>query len=281
MEERMKSVWAALSHTPTVYERSPDRLWTDEYISRRLLEAHLDPHSDGASRNAAFIEKSAARICTFAPPETFPRLLDLGCGPGLYAERFAAAGYRVTGVDFSPVSVGYARQSAERKKLGITYLCADYLTAGLPDNTDFAVMIYCDYGALPAADRAALLGRLYRCLRPGGRLLLDVFSRRRYDAFRAGRAWTPQESGGFWSGGPHVVLSARRKYPPDVTLESTVVLTDAETAEYYIWTTYFTRESLLAETAAAGFVPVAVYGDVAGAPCTADSDTLAVLLERP
>ena len=277
----MKSALSALTHTPSVYERSPDRFWTDEYISRRLLEAHLDPASDGASRNAAFIEKSAAAIRALAPPETFPRLLDLGCGPGLYAEKFAAAGYRVTGVDFSPVSVEYARRSAERKKLGVTYLCADYLSAGLPDNTDFAVMIYCDYGALSAADRATLLRKLYRCLRPGGRLLLDVFSRRRYDAFREERTWTPCESGGFWSGDPHAVLSARRKYPPDVTLESNVVLTDGGTAEYYIWTTYFTRDSLLAETAAAGLTPVAVYADVAGAPFTADSDTLAVLLERP
>ncbi len=34
------------------------------------------------------------------------RVLDLGCGPGLYARRLEAAGADVTGVDLSRVSIG-------------------------------------------------------------------------------------------------------------------------------------------------------------------------------
>jgi len=38
------------------------------------------------------------------------RVLDMGCGPGIYAERLAKRGASVTGVDLSPVMVDKARQ---------------------------------------------------------------------------------------------------------------------------------------------------------------------------
>jgi SAM-dependent methyltransferase len=42
------------------------------------------------------------------------RVLDAGCGPGLVAEAFLAAGYRVHGVDLSPEMVRRARARCER-----------------------------------------------------------------------------------------------------------------------------------------------------------------------
>ena len=63
-----------------------------------MLENHLDPSIDGASRDRSFIKKkSASWICQKVPPADYPSLLDLGCGPGLYSELFAESGYQVTG----------------------------------------------------------------------------------------------------------------------------------------------------------------------------------------
>jgi len=44
-------------------------------------------------------------------------ILDLGCGPGLYAERFAIKGHKVTGIDFSENSIKYAKKSAAENNL--------------------------------------------------------------------------------------------------------------------------------------------------------------------
>lgn len=88
---------------PAVYTPSGTAFWDDDYISGQMLKAHLDPDFEGASRKLSFIEKSAAWLSGLVPPSDYPQLLDIGCGPGIYAEKFARAGYQVTGVDFPDV----------------------------------------------------------------------------------------------------------------------------------------------------------------------------------
>jgi predicted TPR repeat methyltransferase len=38
------------------------------------------------------------------------RILDLGCGPGLYTQRLASLGHTCVGIDISPASIAYARR---------------------------------------------------------------------------------------------------------------------------------------------------------------------------
>lgn len=56
---------------PRLYTPSLNKFWDDEDISKGMLEAHLDPNWDAATRKPKWLDKF---------------LLDLGCGPGLYAE---------------------------------------------------------------------------------------------------------------------------------------------------------------------------------------------------
>lgn len=85
---------------PLLYQKTAGAFWNDEHISKQMLKAHLDPEFEGASRKLSFIDKSAAWIKDTIPPASYPLLLDMGCGPGLYAEKFAQYGYKVTGIDF-------------------------------------------------------------------------------------------------------------------------------------------------------------------------------------
>ena len=69
-----------------------DTFWDDEHISLQMLNAHLNPNYDGASRKLEFIEKSVDWISKILPSEHYPSVLDIGCGPGLYTERYAKRG---------------------------------------------------------------------------------------------------------------------------------------------------------------------------------------------
>lgn len=89
---------AKLLEKPPLYTKSEVAFWDDEHISEQMLRAHLNPEFEGASRKKAFIEKSALWIGEAVPPSSYPLLLDIGCGPGIYAERFAEMGYQVTGM---------------------------------------------------------------------------------------------------------------------------------------------------------------------------------------
>lgn len=85
---------------PSLYKKMEIPFWDDEHISLQMLKAHLNPEFNGASRKLDFINKSADWITRIVRPSEFNELLDIGCGPGIYAERFAQFGYSVTGIVF-------------------------------------------------------------------------------------------------------------------------------------------------------------------------------------
>ena len=255
-----------LMKPPALYERTDAAFWDDEHISRGMLAAHLDPEFEGASRSFAFMDRSVDWICATAPPATHPRLLDLGCGPGLYAERFARAGYAVTGVDLSPRSLDHARRSANEQGLAIDYRCRNYLELDLDGSFDIAVMIYCDYGALSSDERRVVLRRVRERLRPGGALALDVFSRRKLEAFEERTTWEEHPAGGFWNAGPHFEVQRCRRFSECVSLEQIAVIASEGATSYHLWNTYFTPATLSAELEEAGFEAVELVGDAAREP---------------
>ena len=58
-------------------------------------------------------------------PQAGDRWLDLACGTGAVAERAAAAGARVTGLDLSPVLIETAKERAGELGLEIDYVVGD------------------------------------------------------------------------------------------------------------------------------------------------------------
>jgi SAM-dependent methyltransferase len=264
---------------PKNYTQSKTSFWTDEHISKKLLALHLDENNDLASRKPEFMEKSVCWIKILLPPAKYTNLLDIGCGPGLYAQRFAKCGYRVTGVDFSRRSIEYAKSHAIAHALPICYLHQNYLNLSLNDSYDSATMIYCDYGALSTQNRKKLMRKIYNALKPGGKFILDVCSVQQYIAFEESQTWEILNEG-FWSREKHICINSNRKYEDDTLLNQTVVVTQSSTNSYYIWTHCFGEDNLIDEVTQAGFKPVEFYSDIAGRPFCPDSMTIAVLLEK-
>jgi 2-polyprenyl-3-methyl-5-hydroxy-6-metoxy-1,4-benzoquinol methylase len=96
-----------LLQKPALWQRSDEPFWDDEHISKGMLEAHLNPDWDAASRKHSYIDSSVKWLSSLIPANG--KILDLGCGPGLYAKRFSDMGYTVTGMDFSKRSIAYAK----------------------------------------------------------------------------------------------------------------------------------------------------------------------------
>ncbi len=266
---------------PALYAKSAHPFWNDEHISKGMLAAHLDPNIDAATRKPSFLDSSVRWIGSLLPPKDYPTLLDLGCGPGLYAQRFARAGYAVTGVDLSPRSIAYGQETAQKEGLPIRYHCADYLSLALPTQFDLAVMIYCDYSALSTEDRLTLLRRASAHLRPGGRFLLDVDAANAFRSFEETRYWSLCEQGGYWAEEPYLALEQQSRFCDNVTLHQASILTENGLKTYYIWQTYFSVESFGQEAAQVGFKVLGHWADVAGTPYREASPTLTFLLEKP
>ena len=143
------------SKKPPVFSKSTLNFWKDEHISKFLLEAHLNPNWDAASRKPEIIDKTINWVANNYLKNKNSKILDLGCGPGLYTEKFLnkCSDFKITGIDFSKHSIKYAKDSAIKKKLNINYIYMNYLEMDYENEFDLIFMIYCDFGALNNDDR--------------------------------------------------------------------------------------------------------------------------------
>jgi ubiquinone/menaquinone biosynthesis C-methylase UbiE len=270
---------ADLAIKPPLFEPSPARFWNDLYIAQQMLKAHLDPAADVASRRPETIERCVAWIAERAGLLPGARLLDLGCGPGLYARRFAGRGLRVTGVDFSENSLAYARQHDPHS----TYIHADYRTLDLPlESFEAAVLIYGDLCVLNDADRDTVLQNTRRALSPGGYFFFDVMTPQHSDYHQPSVRWWVETSGGFWKPAPHLALLRHHQYPEHETgLEQYLVIEDSgDVTEYRIWSHYYSPEAITTVLEQQGFEVVGRYGDLTGAPYQPDGEWLGLAARR-
>lgn len=227
----------------TVYQRSKDFLWTNPYIAKKMLQAHLNPKNNAASRKENAIEKTIQWITENVPQGS--SIIDFGCGPGLYAERLCKLGYKVTGVDISKNSIKYAKESAKEKHLAIDYFVKSYLQDKIAGTYDAAICIYCDFGALTPDEQIIFLHKVHCCLKPNGTFIFDVFNDNYSKVQKAGRNWTYSEKADFWSNKPHYVLSEKKYFEQEKTWGSRNILFVKKTVKEFItWDTLYDEKSI-------------------------------------
>lgn len=262
------------SKKPKLYAPSTDKFWDDDHISKGMLEAHLNPDWNAATRKHDFVDKSVRWITSIAQPAQFQQLLDLGCGPGIYAERFHKAGYTVTGIDFSKRSIEYAQERTLLNKSNIQYYYQNYLTIDYTEQFDVITLIYCDYAPLSITDRLILLRKVYQALKPNGKFIFDVFTplMRKEE----NHSWYYSEESGFWNQKPHICLNSVYQYDDEdnTELRQSIVLTEDTINCYNIWDHYFTKEKLISEIQPIGFNTLEFYGDIAGQEFSDTGETI-------
>lgn len=253
--------------------------WDDPYIGRQMLAAHLDSATDAASRRPDTIDRTVDHLVAALRLGIGDRLLDLGCGPGLYARRFAARGVAVTGIDLSPTSIAYAAGDAHEARLAIDYRVADYTSSQLGGPFDAAVLIYLDFGVLPDAPRDQLLDSLHLALRPGGAFVFDVHAISRVRV--ADSAVSVERSdGGFWHPGPHLVIRTTYRYGGGLDLTQYAVVAGASITAYRVWDRPYSVTQLRLLLRRHGFGIDDVWSDLTGARRRRSSAALGIVARR-
>jgi len=265
---------------PALYTPSTAKLWDNDHISKGMLEAHMNPILDSATRNFSFVKQSVQWIAKMAPPYRYRALLDLGCGPGIYAELFDEAGYQITGIDLSPRSIKYARSSAEAANKQIEYNTVNYLKMEYVEEFDVITLIYCDFGVLSTEKRAILLRKIYAALKTGGKFIFDVFTPYQYENQNEYKQWEYSQYG-FWSAEPYLCLNSFYRYDVENTfLRQHLVISGEEVNCYNIWDHTFIKDEIKQDLSNAGFRTHAIYGDVTGSGYFLDNKQMCVLAER-
>jgi SAM-dependent methyltransferase len=255
--------------------------WDDRHVGEGMLEAHLDPDREAASRAHDRIDREVAWLVDALGLTPGRDVLDLGCGPGLYCTRLARRGLAVTGVDVSPVSIDHARGRAEADGLPIVYERLDYRALDRTAAFDAALMVYFDLGVLPDADRDEVLRRVHRALRPGGAFAFDVLTPHALRRREERRSWAVRPSG-FWRPGPYLELTASYRYPEDDAFctQTAIVDPNGRATVYRMWDRGYTPATLAPVLEAAGLLLEGRWADLTGAAYRDDSDGLAALARK-
>uniref|UniRef100_UPI0032172DC3 class I SAM-dependent methyltransferase n=1 Tax=uncultured Draconibacterium sp. TaxID=1573823 RepID=UPI0032172DC3 len=241
---RLKNISKQTSK-PALYEKGTAVMWTDEHISKQLLQVHLNTEIDLASRKMETINKTTEWILNKMPGQKLD-VLDLGCGPGLYCELLAGKGHSVTGVDFSKSSVNYAKEQAEKKKLKVEYIQANYLELELPENSyDLVIMIFTDMGVLSPAEREKMIRFVHKILKPGGTFIFDICNDKEVEKKLSPKNWEVAEEG-FWKPEPYLALSESFLYEKEkVILFQHILLNEKDEVDVYrFWTHFFSHADL-------------------------------------
>ena len=265
-----------LSKYPKLYEKSSSNYWDEDYISKEILKAHLSYNVDSASRNLEFIKKSVDFIVNLNKNKSNVKLLDLGCGPGLYANLFLEYDYEIVGIDFSKVSIDYAKSKVSENDK-VTFIYDNYLNIDYNNEFDVVILLYHDFGTLTRDDRLLLLKKVYKSLKSGGMFIVDGFSFKHLDKFIEKETFSYEQIG-FWKNDPYVVFERFKHYKStNNILEQYVVLSNDDISTYNIFNQIFDSDTLTLEFNKTKFNTLKFYDDVVGSRLSNNSDSICVV----
>lgn len=239
---------------PAVFSTyTADVLWTQPHLAREMLKTHLNQDTPLASRPLVAIDRfvnwldgrfhlNGKAVC------------DLGCGPGLYTERYAQLGAVVCGLDFSANSIEYAKTSASENAVSVQYILADYITEPLPQNQDLITMIYCDLCPLSPVQRQTVLKKVRESIRLDGCFVFDVASIKRFESTSESTAFGRNYMNGFWSERDYFAFHSTYRYEEErVSLDHFTIVEENRSWDVYNWMQHYDPESICSELNANGF----------------------------
>lgn len=268
---------------PAPWSEGDNIPWNDPAFSMRMLKEHLSQEHDAASRRAEIIDRQIDWIHHEVLRAQPTRILDLGCGPGLYAERLARLGHACKGIDYSPASIAYAAKRARLEHLPCTYVLEDIRTATFGSGYGLAMLIYGELNVFRPADARTILRKVHEALDPGGLLLLEPHT---YECVRGlgdrPATWYTAESGLFGEGA-HFCLEESWWDAASETTTTRYFIVDAHTGEVARYAQTFQAygeqqyRSLLCEC---GFCEVTFYPSLQGGGAEPEAGLLAVVARR-
>ena len=264
---------------PKAYEHSnPIELWNNPHISKQMLKYHLNPDVDPASRNKKFMDESIDWISKKNNMDSKTKVLDLGCGPGLYTTEFAKTGASITGIDVSTNSLDYADKKAKENNLNIEYINENYITCDFKRKFNLITFIYFDYCVLSPENRKIILKKILNALEDNGSFILDVFSNCHFDNKKENQSCSYLKSGGFWSPNEHFVFENIFKYEEErIILKKNTVIEKDNSLTIYNYLKCFKLNEILQELSDNGFKTVEYFSDISGTKYQKDSPGIALV----
>jgi ubiquinone/menaquinone biosynthesis C-methylase UbiE len=264
---------------PRSYQKSTAKFWDDPHISTQMLNFHLDPEVEAASKKAETIKAETGFIIKTIQLNQTKTVIDLGCGPGLYVDEFAKAAGSVLGIDLSQNSIDYACKTILPHHKNLSFKQMNYLTLQDESLYDLATLIYYDFGALNLQEQDDLLTRVHRSLKKNGTLVLDVLT----DQARHEESMDLKfYQNGFWSSEPYVEIHRKFVFKDPLIRADQYTLID-ESGHVRIIRNYdrlYTMSEITNLLMDHGFRITGIYRNLQGDPLTVESTTMGLFAQK-
>ena len=258
-----------------------DTLWTDNHISKKMLESDLNEDIEVSIQNREFINHSVDWIVTHFGIEKNRRVADFGCGMGTYATQLAEKGADVTGIDFSETFIQHAKEVAKQKEMDINYVLQDSLEFETEERFDLITLLLCDFCALSPSQRKTMLKKFYKFLKPDGSVLIDVYSLNAFNQREEAETYEHSRLNGFWSPENYYCFQNTFKYDEEkVVLDKYTIIEKERTRIAYNWLQYYSEDSLRKEFEENGFNVEGFYSDVTGTTTSPESLEIVIIVKK-
>ena len=257
--------------------------WSDPDFSVRMLKEHLSQEHDAASRRFENIDKHVQWIHQSLLSGKPSRILDLCCGPGLYANRLAKLGHECVGIDYSPASIAYAKTQATEAKASCQYHHSDVRQASFGSSFDFATLIFGELNVFKREDAKSILNKAHAALNGSGTLLLEPHDLEAVKEIGSEkRSWYSADKGLF-SDKPHICMKENFW---DETLKTSTTryhIIDASTksvSQYSSSMQAYTKDEYLALLTQCGFSGITFQSAMSANPEDAQPGLFVILAHK-
>jgi len=188
-------------------------------------------------------------------------VLDIACGPGRHSLELARRGFKVTAVDRTTAYLEQARQRTAEQGMTVEWVQADMREFCRPDAFDAAVNLFTAFGYFEnAADDRKVASNLFRSLRPGGALVMEMVGKEILARIFRERDWHEEPDG-------TLMLEERRLRSGWDWIENRwILLKGAERKEFRLAHRLYSAAELSQLLKDCGFASVDVFGGLDGSP---------------
>jgi SAM-dependent methyltransferase len=187
------------------------------------------------------------------------------------------------GIDWSPASVAYAREQAEREGLTCRYVHADFRVAEYGAGYDMAMLIFGELNVFRPTDARHILTRMREALAPGGVLVLEpqTFATVQAEG-QAPPSWYSSR-GGLFSERPHLLLEEHAWDSEESVATTRFFVVDAaggDVTRYAMSVQAYTDVQYIALLRECGLRDVRLHPSLTGSEEGAQPDLLAITAYR-
>lgn len=235
-------------YSPKPFEKIGNNIWLDSLFSSFVFNSYFNSEIYGGSREPELINRTSLFFSEYFPSNKYKNLLDLGCGPGLYAEAFSEKGYNVTGVDYSSRAIEYATENSKTLKSNVEYYEDDILSFQSDNTFDICTIIYQMYSTFSYQERRKLLKNVYKLLNDDGLLIFDVPTVHYYEKLSPIKVWEHREQDNSISPNEHLVLYSLEKHDNNIILNKSIYIFENQLIKkFYDWIKCFDKNDIKTE----------------------------------